>query len=134
MKYLFARLAAIRCFWVLIVLFNVQLNAAVLHIQTVEELQSLIASGKQVMIKFYSDTCPPCNQYKPIFEQVSNDAQFQNIIFVAISIKKFQKIAQKYGVTALPTTLFMVNGTIKGRSAGLQNVNQLKKFIENASR
>ena len=49
MKYLFARLAAIRCFWVLIVLFNVQLNAAVLHIQTVEELQSLIASGKQVM-------------------------------------------------------------------------------------
>ncbi|HSW73112.1 MAG TPA: thioredoxin domain-containing protein [Chlamydiales bacterium] len=66
-------------------------------------------SSKPVIIDVYSTTCPPCRILEPIMEELSEEYK-GSVRFVKINVEKEAELAQKLGVTKLPTLLFLRAG------------------------
>lgn len=107
----------------------------VYHIENTSIFESTIskAGSRPVIADFFAVWCGPCQQIAPLFEQLSN--KYINIQFVKVDVDKLSDVAQKQGVTAMPTFYVYLNGTkvdsLKGAdSTGLEAM--IKKWSENA--
>ncbi|KAG6010042.1 hypothetical protein E4U21_000484 [Claviceps maximensis] len=81
------------------------------HINSPEELQTLLSSTTYVAVDFYADWCPPCKAIAPIFEQLaSKHTQPQHLAFAKINVDKVGQVATTYKITAMPTFLFFKEG------------------------
>jgi thioredoxin len=98
---------------------------------TKENFQKVvIESKKPVIIDVYSNTCPPCRLMEPIVEELSQE--YQDVVcFVKINCEAQNELAQRYGVTALPTLLFIKSGEEKAylKNAGFTNKKDLQAKI-----
>jgi thioredoxin len=66
--------------------------------------------SKPAIIDFYADWCAPCRQLSPEVEKLAKDYSGKIVVY-KVDTDKEQKLAQKIGITALPTLLFIpVNG------------------------
>lgn len=65
-------------------------------------------SSKPLLVDVYSSSCPPCRLMEPILEELSQE--FESIRFVKINCDTEIELARKYGVTQLPTFLFIKPG------------------------
>lgn len=65
-------------------------------------------SSKPLIVDVYSSACPPCRLMEPILEELSQE--FEEIRFVKINCDTEAELARKYGVTQLPTFLFIKPG------------------------
>jgi thioredoxin len=66
--------------------------------------------SKPAIIDFYADWCGPCRQLSPEVERLAKEYSGKIVVY-KVDTDKEQKLAQKVGITALPTLLFIpVNG------------------------
>ena len=66
--------------------------------------------SKPAIIDFYADWCAPCRQLSPVIEELAGKYSGKIIVY-KVDTEKERDLAQKLGVTALPTLLFIpVNG------------------------
>lgn len=79
------------------------------------------------IVDFFSDTCGPCKLLIPILNRLESEFPFIKIIKVNTSTYPSYKDA--YEITAVPTLLFMNEGTLKERHVGVLNSDQLKERI-----
>lgn len=64
------------------------------------------ASGRPMVVDFYADWCPPCKQMAPIFSSFA--AKYKGSIdFVSVNIDEKRDLAVDYGVTSIPTFIFV---------------------------
>jgi thioredoxin 1 len=59
---------------------------------------------------FFRSGCGPCKAIAPTFEALARSNP--NAVFVKVDVDQNQAVAQKYGVRAMPTFLFMRKGSI----------------------
>ena len=71
--------------------------------------QEVLESEKPIIIDIYSTKCPPCRLMEPIIEEL-RDAYKEQVRFAKINCETQAELAQKYGVTSLPTLLFIKPG------------------------
>jgi thioredoxin 1 len=88
-------------------------------------------SDKPVIIDFWATWCPPCMKMKPIFEELANELKEQ-YVFASVNIDEGQKIAQKYGVTNIPTFKVIKNNTVIGTFMGFMDKRTLIEHVDNA--
>ena len=69
-------------------------------------------SKKPLIVDVYSTTCGPCKMMEPILEELSQKYQ-EEIRFAKINCATEVELAKKYGVTGVPTLLFIKPGTEK---------------------
>lgn len=74
-------------------------------------------SAPYAVLDFWSPTCPPCLEFKPIFEEVASDASVSAVL-AEVNADLSPDTVAKFGVTALPTTIFFANGQEVGRVEG----------------
>ena len=103
---------------------------AVKEASTKEELDALLASNKNVLIKCYTHVCPVCSMIAPCFEQASGILQ-NDVTFVAVDLDKIKEVTQLYSVDKTPTFLFMQNGKVKARSTSLLTQKDIVNFAKN---
>jgi thioredoxin 1 len=64
--------------------------------------------------------CGPCKAIAPTFESLARSNS--NVVFVKVDVDQNQPVAQRYGVSAMPTFLFLRKGaildTLRGANAG----------------
>lgn len=82
--------------------------------------------NKIVFVDIYASWCGPCKRLKSTTFSDANVGEYFNSNFVnaAFDGEKGEgiELAQKYGVTAYPTLLFIhPDGTVKGKSMGYYN-------------
>lgn len=58
------------------------------------------------IIDFYADWCAPCRQLSPVVEELANEYSGKIIVY-KVDTEKESRLAQKIGITALPTLLFI---------------------------
>ncbi len=77
---------------------------------TQENFEEVITKAqKPVIIDVYSTSCGPCRMMEPILKDLS--AQYKDTVqFVKINCDTQPELATKYGVTQLPTLLFVKPG------------------------
>jgi thioredoxin len=88
-------------------------------------------SKKPLIIDVYSTSCGPCKMMEPIFKQLSSE--HKDIQFVKINCDEQPELAKKYGVTQLPTLLFIKPGedAVSLKSTGFTSKKDLDaKIVE----
>ncbi|KFY30542.1 hypothetical protein V493_01844 [Pseudogymnoascus sp. VKM F-4281 (FW-2241)] len=77
------------------------------------EFASILKSSSVVITDFYADWCGPCKTISPVFESLSTKlSKPRAITFTKVNVDNQQEIAQKYGVSAMPTFLIFRNGSV----------------------
>lgn len=70
----------------------------------------VLQSKIPVILDVYATWCGPCRNMAPIFERVSNDFEGK-LLFAKMDYDKSEKLAQKLGVTMLPTFVIYNKGS-----------------------
>jgi len=82
--------------------------------------------GKQI-IDFWGDGCGNCKILSPIIDQIAGE--YPDIKITKLNIKEAPDEVTKYGVTSLPTLVFLKDGTDVGRMMGLRPKSLIAKKI-----
>lgn len=101
-------------------------------IESVQEWEEHIASGKTVICDFTATWCGPCRMIGPIFEELSENPEYGAIAFVKVDVDALDKVAQTCGIAAMPTFQVWRNGAKMGEVVGASKdklVELIKKHL-----
>ncbi|RFU72881.1 thioredoxin 1 [Trichoderma arundinaceum] len=84
---------------------------AIHHIESAEQLESVLASNTYVALDFYADWCPPCKAIAPIYQSLADKhGAEKHLAFAKVNVDHVNDVAARYGITAMPTFLFFKEG------------------------
>jgi thioredoxin 1 len=89
--------------------------------------KEVLKSTKPVIIDIYAVWCGPCQQVKPIFESLSKE--MPEYVFASINVDEARDLAIQYGVTSIPTFIFIKDGELKGKEVGPLGKDGMKERI-----
>lgn len=109
--------------------------------------------GKDVYLNFWTTWCPWCKEELPALEKVSREYKNKDLVVLAVDIGEDQKtvsdyirqngydfsvlldanqaVAQQYGVTSIPVSLFIdKKGNIAKKNVGAMTESQMRQIID----
>ena len=89
----------------------------------------VLAASGLVVTDFLSDSCIPCKRMSPVLAEL--EEELSDVKFAKLNINFDGEIAEKYGVTAVPTLIFFKNGEEKARLSGAQKKAAIAEVIKN---
>ncbi|CAI7567351.1 unnamed protein product [Penicillium discolor] len=101
-------------------------------INSYNEFNQIINSGKPVVIDFWATWCGPCRAISPIFEKMSELAEFNNVEFYKVDADEQEQISQEVGIRAMPTFILFKDGNKIKEFLGA-NPNGLKELLQVAA-
>lgn len=88
-------------------------------------------NGKAAVVLFYSNNCPPCDVFEPVFDKYSMGYS-KDINFLSFNIKDIPVVSERLMVRSMPTVIFMKAGEEAcSRLSGYIEPSDLKEKIEN---
>lgn len=104
-----------------------------LEVSSLKEIQALLRNQKIVFVDFYKDSCPPCEQFKPLYESWARLFDKQ-IIFIKINASnpKTDDLCKKFKITSLPTLIVLDNqGEEIAKHIGMEEIKKIniKRFL-----
>ena len=86
-------------------------------------------SQKPVILDISATWCGPCQQVKPIFEHLAKEL-VDEYTFGEVNVDESREIAIKFGVTSVPTFIFMKEGALKGKERGYMTQDDFRAKIK----
>ena len=86
-------------------------------------------SNLPIIIDFYAIWCGPCKITKPIFNDLSIEYAGK-VKFANLNIDQNRNLAIEFGITSIPTFIFIKNNQVLGKVIGGKSHDELKNFIE----
>lgn len=94
--------------------------------------QEVQQSTKPVVLDVYATWCGPCQQMNPILEELEKELGHK-YTFAKLNVDDAREICIKtYGVTSVPTFVFIKNNEIKGKASGYMSKETLRGKITQA--
>ena len=90
--------------------------------------QLIATSQVPVLVDFYATWCAPCKIVAPVVKQLAAEHKGR-LITVKIDIDKKPAIAQKYGVSAVPTIMLFSGGRPVVTLPGARGYDELAQAI-----
>lgn len=91
--------------------------------------QEIQDATKPVVIDVYATWCGPCQYMKPIFEQLAKELG-EKYVFAQLNVDEAREIAISYGISSVPTFLFIKDNEVKGRITGYISQEDLRAKIQ----
>ncbi|HUP49437.1 MAG TPA: thioredoxin [Thermoanaerobaculia bacterium] len=104
-------------------------TTAVQHVTDADFDQAVLQSGKPALVDFWAPWCGPCRIIGPIVEELAPSYQGRAII-AKMNVDDNPQVAQKYGITSIPTLMMFKDGKLVDRAVGAMPRGELQKFIE----
>lgn len=86
-------------------------------------------SKKPVIIDVYAPWCGPCQHVMPIVEELEKELS-DLYKFAKINVDEARELSIQYGVSSVPTFIFIKDNEIKGKETGYMSKEDLKARIE----
>uniref|UniRef100_A0A8D3A2K4 Thioredoxin n=1 Tax=Scophthalmus maximus TaxID=52904 RepID=A0A8D3A2K4_SCOMX len=86
------------------------------------------AGDKLVVVDFIASWCSPCKMISRYYKQLSEDAEFCEVVFLKLDIDKVDDVAQSCGISAMPTFQFYKNGNMVDHFTGASQ-DKLLQFL-----
>ena len=102
---------------------------------TVNELNSLTARNRLVLVDFYASWCGPCNALRPIIDAV--ERQFGSTIDVLrVDVDQYESVGlvQHYRIMSVPTIMIFRRGCMLWRNSGMVTLDTLVDVIRRFDR
>lgn len=80
------------------------------------------------LLDFYADWCGPCQQMKPVIEEL--EKELSDVKFTKINIDENHAQAQQYNVMSIPTFIITKNGKITDQLTGAQSKQALSDKLK----
>lgn len=94
--------------------------------------EEMVQQREVVLVDFYAQWCGPCQMMAKVMSECSHD--MKDVAFVKINTEKYQEIASKFQVSALPTLVLFKNGKPIRRLEGALSASQLRLWITESLR
>ncbi len=91
--------------------------------------QEIQKSTTPIILDIYATWCGPCQQMEPIFAELDKELGHK-YKFAKLNVDQSRELAIKYGVTSIPTILFIKNGNIVNRETGYKSKSDLLEKIK----
>ncbi len=96
---------------------------------TPENFETNITNNKRpVVIKAYAVWCGPCVQLTPIFHEIAKDFH-AHVDFFELNVDHARDLAIKFGITSIPTLIFMKDGHIISKEIGYIDTDDLRAKV-----
>jgi len=81
-----------------------------------------------VLVDFYSTTCGPCKLLNPVLEEVSREVP--EVRVVKVEVTKCPDAAHQYGISCLPTVMFLQNSKVREIAQGLTTKKNIVSMLQ----
>ncbi|KKP35976.1 MAG: lpbca thioredoxin [candidate division TM6 bacterium GW2011_GWF2_32_72] len=97
---------------------------------TKENFNSEIKSHSgPIILDIYASWCGPCQMMTPIFEELEQEF-LGKCKFAKLNVDEARELAIEYGVTSIPTFVFIKNGNVVKKEMGQLSKKALKEKID----
>ena len=91
--------------------------------------KTVLQAGKPAFVDFWAPWCGPCRIIGPLVEELAPSYQGRAVI-TKMNVDDNPEVAQKYGVTSIPTLMMFKDGKLVDRIVGAMPKGELQKFID----
>ena len=97
---------------------------------TPENFETIVAKAtKPVVIDVFATWCGPCRQMAPVFEELEQELG-SKYVFAKLNVDEAREISIHYGITTVPTFIFIQNNIVKGKESGYMDKEALQELIQ----
>jgi thioredoxin 1 len=103
--------------------------AEVLEINDKNFETEISKSDKPALVDFWAPWCGPCRMMHPVIEGLAEELSGKAVI-ARCNVDENQALAQKFGVTAIPTMIIFKNGEKSETMIGVTSAEEIKKKLD----
>ncbi len=103
--------------------------ADVLDINEQNFESEVVNAGKPALVDFWAPWCGPCRMMHPIVEGLAEEYGDRAVI-ARCNVDENQGLAQRFGVTAIPTLIIFKSGAQAGSITGVTSAEEIKKQLD----
>ena len=91
--------------------------------------KAVLKSAIPVLVDFWAPWCAPCRMVAPVLDKIAPEYEGK-LIVAKVNTDESTKWAVKYGVSGIPTLLFIAGGQVVNQQVGAVSYNQLKTAVD----
>lgn len=95
-----------------------------------KNFDTVINSGKVVLVDFGAEWCMPCKIITPIVEELANEFDKEKVTFAECDVQAEPKIAQRFSIMSIPTLLIFKDGKAMDQMIGVVPKRNIKEKID----